>query len=263
MRSASRAARAARRRSARSPTPCCGEPSASGRRSRPWRRRRCRASARRGRARRGRARATAEHHLLLVAARERRDRARPRGGDDAVARDRLGDHAALVCGVSSMPLLEMRPSRRQREVLARRCGSAAAPQRLRSSGTKPMPRPRRVAAASPSVTSSPATLTLPVRADRAAEREAELGLAGADEPGDADDLAAAHLQARSRSTPSLDSSPSTSSTHSPCSICALAVVVARARGRPSSRRVALACSRQRRVPTRCAVAQHGRAVASA
>ena len=76
-----RGSRAARRRSAGRASPCRGQPVDGARGPRPWRRRRCRASARRGSAPSGsRHQRAAEHHLLLVAAGERRDLLRRRRG---------------------------------------------------------------------------------------------------------------------------------------------------------------------------------------
>ena len=74
-----------------------------------------------------------------------------------------------------------------------RVGSSAL--RLRSSGTKPIP--ARIAARGVLASQRPIVHEhLAARADAAAEREAELALARADEAGDPQDLARAEVEAR-------------------------------------------------------------------
>ena len=179
-----------------------------------------------------------EDDLLLVAARERGDAARRGGGDHAVARDRVATMRRSA-RVSSRPLLERRPFQAIEKFSATlRVGRSA--ERLRSSGTKPIPpRERRARVAQRDLACRrpgrcPCTGSrrrAPCRAPpcRSPTRPATPRISPRRTCSDV-----------GRSAPFSVASPSTSSTASPCRSRAWRSS-RRARGRPSSTRVGSRC----------------------
>ena len=137
-----------------------------------------------------------EHHLLLVAPRQRGDAAARRRGAHVVALDR-GPHAAALRPRVDQAAVRQRARPGHGEVLrdaARRqqrsalavLGQEADPARQRR------PRAGEVGGAAEHADA-------PLARDRASQRESQLGLARADKPGDAEDLPAAHAE---RASPS-------------------------------------------------------------
>ena len=164
----------------------------SGRGCPPWRRRRCRESARR-RSRSGLGREPLrEHHLLLVAAGEEADLL----AETARAQlDRLGELGDLS---SCSRRARARSPRQARLTLSRTDCASASPSALRSSVTKPIP-----AAIAGAATGCASVLAVelqrcPLERLGAEDRPGELGAPRALEPGDADDLAGVHVEVDAR-----------------------------------------------------------------
>ena len=196
-----------------------------------------------------------EHDLLLVAARERSDTALRRGGHDVVALDRRAHAPTLRARVHHTGAGQLADPR-DCEVL----GHAAGGQQP---GTLPIVRHEADAARERGArlreVGRPAENAHGALArDRSAQRQAELGLAGADKTSDADDLATADAQRRG-TQPAVPRAQLLDLEHRLASRDrALAVVVAQLTPDHPPHELALRCGPQRHLGDDAPVAQHGR-----
>ena len=136
-----------------------------------------------------------DHHLLLVAARQRADRHVGAVGLDGEQPDHLVDRAASRPALSMMPPLRRRGRARRSDRLSRTDIGSISPSVLRSSGISAMPMSSALGRRAGSLIATALAVDQDLAgsaAQHAEEREQQLALALAVEAAEADDLAGAH-----------------------------------------------------------------------